>query len=353
MKYLLSEYYETLRWYTSMQHYRSMKERIGGTKSFASRYYNQQFYGTLKKIRHLFSITPILGDNTVLKFDQALYNEYPNNKNNSILNDSLIHEELLADENYSTSVKDSVKLPKDLINESVDVVGEYLNEAKPIRQQIIQQYLKDENYWDLTRFLFKGQKTRGEISTTNPQNFLNQEKDYLYTKEEKDQLDNFENQKIEQLYQNNTFKQSLWISLIKKCQTQLYDRKAIKEYLSYRVEKRERRKQIQQKQLKERLDKIQNWYLNKKNLQLMQNWTDSSNQVSTGIQKAIKEGIENQKDIFQSKRKLGHKHSLNSTQLKNITNTLKLRIKDKNLERISTENRLKNSLNSVKILVYL
>nr|ALO21233.1 hypothetical chloroplast RF1 [Chloromonas radiata] len=93
-RFLLSEHYETLRWYTYMQHYRSMKTKIGGTKSFASRMYNQQFQGTLKKIRHLFAITPSLFTNqlpltnstqtaSVLKFDQPLYNEYFNNRKNS------------------------------------------------------------------------------------------------------------------------------------------------------------------------------------------------------------------------------------------------------------------------------
>jgi hypothetical protein len=36
----------------------TMKNQIGGTKSLSSRAYNQQFAGTLKKIRHLFNISP-------------------------------------------------------------------------------------------------------------------------------------------------------------------------------------------------------------------------------------------------------------------------------------------------------
>jgi hypothetical protein len=73
-RFLLSEHYDTLRWYTYMQHYRSMKKNWN--KSFASGVYNQQFKGTFK-IRHLFAITPSQGNQT-LKFDQPLYNEYPN-----------------------------------------------------------------------------------------------------------------------------------------------------------------------------------------------------------------------------------------------------------------------------------
>jgi outer membrane protein assembly factor BamD (BamD/ComL family) len=51
-RFLISEHYNTLRWYTNMEHYRSMKTRLnGGSKSFSSRAYNQQFAGTFKKIR--------------------------------------------------------------------------------------------------------------------------------------------------------------------------------------------------------------------------------------------------------------------------------------------------------------
>ena len=59
-----------------MENYSTMKNQIGGTKSLSSRAYNQQFAGTLKKIRHLFNISPSFRENTVLKFDQPLYNEY-------------------------------------------------------------------------------------------------------------------------------------------------------------------------------------------------------------------------------------------------------------------------------------
>nr|ALO21031.1 hypothetical chloroplast RF1 [Lobochlamys segnis] len=93
-RFLLADHYDTLRWYTFMQHYRSMKNNIGGTKSFASKPYYQQFQGTFKKVRHLFAITPsqtkvneagrlIPADTSessssnpsILKFDQILYKE--------------------------------------------------------------------------------------------------------------------------------------------------------------------------------------------------------------------------------------------------------------------------------------
>ena len=72
-RYLLAEHYNTLRFYANMEHYRTMQNRIGGTKSLASRVYNQQFAGTFKKIRHLFAITPS-SELNLLKYDQPLFN---------------------------------------------------------------------------------------------------------------------------------------------------------------------------------------------------------------------------------------------------------------------------------------
>jgi hypothetical protein len=72
-RFLLVEHYNTLRFYTNMAHYRAMQTRIGGTKSFASGVYNQQFAGTFKKIRHLFAITPS-SELNLLKYDQPLWN---------------------------------------------------------------------------------------------------------------------------------------------------------------------------------------------------------------------------------------------------------------------------------------
>nr|ANB40194.1 hypothetical chloroplast protein RF1 [Koshicola spirodelophila] len=94
-RFLLFDYYDTLRWYTFMEHYRSMKANIGGVKSFSSRLYNQQFKGTFHKIRHLFALTPSVSDSAILKFDQSLYLE-KKEKGDSFFNLSGIHEELLT-----------------------------------------------------------------------------------------------------------------------------------------------------------------------------------------------------------------------------------------------------------------
>jgi hypothetical protein len=91
---LLLEHYNGLRWYRSMQHYASMKRNTGGIKSAANSLYQQQFQGTLRKVRHLFALTPSQNDRRWLSFDQPLYNEYANLTNEPLVQQSWWHEEL-------------------------------------------------------------------------------------------------------------------------------------------------------------------------------------------------------------------------------------------------------------------
>ncbi len=270
---LFSEYYETLRWYTYMQHYSTMKSQIGGTKSLWSRAYNQQFVGTFKKIRHLFNITPSLNENTVLKFDQPLYNEYKNSQNLSILNDSIIHEELLADDFFFSEpqaafgssdqngngkknsfgagqLQNSSRLPEDLNNQSARILREYLTEAAPLRQDYIQSLLQEKNYWELTKFLFRGQKTRGTNPVTSETDFLNQEKEYLLNA-------NFGTNRFE----TNKRKEEMWLALLKKCQNKLYDQEALKNYVALKKEKYESKKQKHEKYLKNRLERMKESFI--------------------------------------------------------------------------------------------
>ena len=59
---VLGQYYDTLREYNQLQK---------GLKSFSNRVYNQQFKGSLRVVRRLFSMTPT--ERRVLKFDQPLF----------------------------------------------------------------------------------------------------------------------------------------------------------------------------------------------------------------------------------------------------------------------------------------
>ena len=74
---LLSAYYDSLRYYNQLPYIQEFKEFSNGSKSYADRVYNQQFKGTMKIVRRLFSITvdpkKNTNENPVLKFDQPLY----------------------------------------------------------------------------------------------------------------------------------------------------------------------------------------------------------------------------------------------------------------------------------------
>jgi hypothetical protein len=283
---LLSEYYETLRWYTSMENYSTMKNQIGGTKSLSSRAYNQQFAGTLKKIRHLFNISPSFRENTVLKFDQPLYNEYNTSSQNNAFDtkksgeksngnafaDSILHEELFSENTFSNfdASQNSQNFsfekssseggnasfssnPEDLVNQSTTLLQEYLATAAPLRQQYIETLLKEKNYWELSRFLFRGQKIRGTRPVTNETDFLNQEKDVFFNTSNQSKT---KNQTFETQFDPYALKDEMWISLLKKCQKKLYDQEALKNYVSLKKEKYEIQKQRHEKYLKNRFTRI-------------------------------------------------------------------------------------------------
>jgi hypothetical protein len=390
-RFLLSEYYQTLRWYTYMQHYSSMKKHIGGTKSFASGIYSQQFMGTFKKVRHLFALTPGFSENNILKFDQPLYNEYSNSNNNSILTNSLFHEELLGDEDLFISKSQNVKpffnTGNDLTNQSTQIIREYLIKAAPLREKIIQGFLKEKNYSELTQFLFKGQKMRGSVPLSSERRFLAQEKEHLYTPEEKtlseqtkqQQINNFFKNKTNNIYKTkqeileqnknilnaSTFQQNMWIKLLKKCQICLYDQESLKNYLLHHVDKRKKQQQRQEKYLKYRLVRLKNWFVqssafdafvntnafdgfvNTKNMKNTTNMKNTNanvnttnrihqidknsdavqlNGVTTAIQKAIKEGIFIQKDIVYSSIKSNIRNNL--PKIENISNHLYSDVKE-------------------------
>lgn len=123
---ILANYYDSLRYYNTLPYVDEFHDIFHGSKSYADRIYNQQFKGTLKIVRRLFSITLTnleekfeqslssknqtysrknnenSTDNLILKFDQPLYKKYNTNEfknNKSILeheNDNfhpIFHEE--------------------------------------------------------------------------------------------------------------------------------------------------------------------------------------------------------------------------------------------------------------------
>lgn len=153
---LLNDYFQTFRWYSRMDQYHIMKQRIGGTKSFSSRVYNQQFQGTFKKVRHLFAVTPTLEAQPILKFDQPLFNEYPNTTNNPITAQSFIHEEL------NLEPKQNRGLSRELWDQAAMAVALALRNQENYRDMYTHFLTTVKNPTGrLSRFMLRGKKTQG------------------------------------------------------------------------------------------------------------------------------------------------------------------------------------------------
>ena len=94
---ILSNYYDNLRQYQELPYIKDFQEFFSTSKSYADRVYNQQFKGTLKIVRRLFSVTfneqQNLPDKIILKFDQPLYTNLKKKKY------IIEHEELILDSN--------------------------------------------------------------------------------------------------------------------------------------------------------------------------------------------------------------------------------------------------------------
>ena len=301
---LLSEHYDTLRWYSYMQHYRAMKTKIGGTKSFASRTYNQQFSGTFKKIRHLFAITPSQGTEPILKFDQILYNDKLNSSSNNSQKNLVIHEELLSPYLSGSSINSSTKRD-DLLNNSMKIIQDYLTNTKNIKKEYIKKLIQDKNYLDLTKFLYKGQKTRGSKAVLTEKTFLSQEKEYLLTTEEKDELKKLEKLKLEKFL--SPLQENLWINVLKNWKRKINDQEFLKNYLQRRLDKRKKRTEMKEKTLETKMQRLESQLFSstssaspyplgkgkelEKKIDILNSNKDSNKNLSTSVEKALLEGV--------------------------------------------------------------
>ncbi len=289
-RFLLSEHYDTLRWYTYMQHYRTMKTNIGGTKSFANRTYNQQFQGTFKKIRHLFAITPKQGDFYTLKFDQPLYND-------SNLKDKVyFHEELLIDENLNNVPPFGATEVQQLAPTSVSEIQTSLNSDQQIGTfnsknaittfQAARFSDKEVNNFDLIN----------QSSNLIGKQFLN--KGTLDQHLLGDTIKPAEKPADESSRTNlNFIYNELFVKLVKECKKRVHNQAFLKNYITHRIEKREQLNQEQTKELNKRLDKLKMWLTSEQNISFQTNKAasnvfDSSDTVlTTGMQKAVNESI--------------------------------------------------------------
>ena len=426
-RFFLSEHYNTLRWYTNMEHYRTMKTKIGGSKSFSSRAYNQQFAGTFKKIRHLFAITPTINtsfpfddnltnqtlntsnnisniktsnyntkepqqDINVLKFDQPLYNEYPNTLQNPLLNPLVIHEELLAPSTnkYNQSTNDTssqllinqsnrnqIGPNEDLLTQSQKVVREYLNNSSQIRKDYIKELLDNKNYASLTDFLYNGQKLRGNIPTTNQKTFNYQEKEYLLTSLEKDEIEKqYNSPEVRRILRENlndivagpyiskgentkplpvrASLENLYTTYLKNWKRRVNNQESLKNYLTRRIDKREKRKLTKEKNLQKKLKILNDWLSKTKVNQTMDKSSQkttisnsiinpsvdyqNSQYITSGLQKAISDGINTANSDTQLSLNQTNYLKLNDSLSNNIDNPSS--IKKLNTLRLSQKQKL-------------
>ena len=399
---LLAEHYNTLRWYTYMQHYRTMKSKIGGVKSFANSVYNQQFQGTFKKIRHLFAITPSQATTSanlsILQFDQPLYNESNQTKNLMSLNtlntesppgsmesqskglktskssfeiqSPYKHEDLTKKE--STKVMTplekntnsyhtlNAKPSKDFIDNSLGVTAAYVLQGQQTNYQkknlessnsnaktyLIKAYVAQKNYAAITALL------ANKETSQNPENSINK---LTQTGINTSGL---------QSTQTSVDTQIILLDLLKQAKIRLNDQTFLKNYISHRIEKRDQRAKATSKEVASKLVSLKNWLSPTANMNFEvtlgsrgDKLIDQGRQkLSTGSRKALSDGInvltqktnmlqqtELTKSLVNKAREAGQ---LDSN--KQITNTL-ISLKELNvtLNQLKTNNKLNSNIKSV------
>jgi len=55
-----------------------------------------------------------------------------------------------------------------VLDQSTNMLKAYMLNAQPIRQAMIQKFLKEKNYGELTKFIYKGQKNSRRKSCNEP-----------------------------------------------------------------------------------------------------------------------------------------------------------------------------------------
>lgn len=293
---LLSQHYDTLRWYTDMQHYETMKNTIGGTKSFASRVYNQQFQGTFKKIRHLFAITPTQDTSqannaqnattsnlnlSILKFDQPLFNDTKLKDKNLIY----LHEELLSDQPSKNNLNFNTPNSSELTNLKLD--SAYV----------------DSNVNSLTKANGDTVNLNGDFISqaqtlilNNAKNQVNSVSKYLENNPSPNdrRFSNFSENELNTQY----IYSEMLVKLLKECKRQIYDQTFLKNYISHRIEKRDQRTKEHKKELNERLEKLQKWLAfykeqsdPKQANKISEFELNNTGTITTGLQKALTDSI--------------------------------------------------------------
>jgi hypothetical protein len=340
-RFLLSEHYDTLRWYTYMQHYQTMKTNIGSTKSFANRTYNQQFQGTFKKIRHLFAITPKQGDFYTLKFDKLLYND------NKLKDNVYFHEELLTD-NYlnkqlttnfdimKSAITNKSRTEKNTMIIKTDKIMSQNMEINKIPDKLdlinISKFLIGDN------FLSVENTSNGKLNNSLPHKGTKTSIQSLVLDKPKPEIKSILKSNFNFIYSE------LFINLIKECKKQVHDQTFLKNYITYRMEKREQLNQEQTKELNKRLEKLKIWInreqqtlplIQKKEINKIQ---DQNNFLTTSsLQKAVNDSITYSE--IKEKTALPLRDKIKST-YKELNNVYTIRIEDQILNKLNLINQL-------------
>jgi hypothetical protein len=232
-----------------------MKGRIGGTKSFANTVYNQQFQGSFKKIRHLFSVTPSQGDMSVLKFDQVLFNEgfKPLGSNAGVLkplNGSSSEQKVVTGSSVTSSdlqawkspsdTKSTPALPQDLIDQSLALTGEMIKSEQQLKTIKIKEYINNKNY----------------SAILNPYGLKDAEA-YAPQNQPNTMTNSFNSSTQNQSVTADT--NQILFQLLKECKRRLNDQTFLKNYASHRIDKREQRNMETAKELKNSLEYLKAW----------------------------------------------------------------------------------------------
>lgn len=375
---LLAEHYNTLRWYTYMQHYRTMKSKIGGVKSFANSVYNQQFQGTFKKIRHLFAITPsqltTSANLSILKFDQPLYNE--SNQTKNLMSLKNLNKQVLpaSSEPQSKGFKASKssfeiqsaykhedltkasapEASKDFIANSLGVTGLYLLQSQQQNSQnsnwesrinnsktdLIKSYVAQKNYAAITNLLANKEATRNSDHSNNQ---------LTVTAISTNDLEST---------QNSLDTQIILLDLLKQVKMRLNDQTFLKNYISHRIEKRDQRAKATSKEVASKLVSFKNWLSPTTNITTEVTFDSTGSQLrsqdgrklTTGARKTLRDGItvltEKATTLRQTKFTKASVSKLNSN--KQITNTL-ISLKELNvtLNQLKTTNKLNSNIKTV------
>jgi hypothetical protein len=334
---LLNDYFQTFRWYARMDQYHTMKQRIGGTKSFSSRVYNQQFQGTFKRVRHLFAVTPTLETQPILKFDQPLFNEYPNTTKNPVTAQSFIHEEL----NYEP--KTTRGLSRELWDQTAAAVALALTTQAPARKNYLDDKFDIYDPGKTTRFLLRGKKTRGIEASSGSRRHLNEEATALKIRARP--LPKFD---------PRPYVDDLWLRLLERAADFIYDDDALKYAIEDFADDTYADEIQQDKVLKRKMERLQQWAV-------FMNTTDPTNpdqgNLLGGLTRAssevIKDALYFQNDIRRqnvNRRKTRPVYPDRYNQLTTVKKVLKRRYQQRFLDQLKAEENVYDKTKDANLL---